>query len=119
MAQQNKNNEKGKSATAAPMLVATTAPNAAVAAALAEHLVGKRLAACVSILPACLSIYRWAGKIARDEEVLLLIKTTRASEATAAIKTQHPYEVPEVICFAIDSGLPAYLNWMREECAPQ
>jgi len=27
----------------------------------------------------------------------------------------HSYEVPEVMCFRIDAGNPAYLQWIHDE----
>ena len=47
-------------------------------------LVDARLAACVNIIPGMTSIYRWEGKIARDSEAVMVIKTRR-SLAEAAI----------------------------------
>jgi periplasmic divalent cation tolerance protein len=47
--------------------------------------------------------------------VLLLIKTTerRLAELMAQVKTQHPYDVPEVIAHPIVAGLENYLEWVR------
>ncbi len=96
-------------------LALCTCPDQATAEALAESLVDQGLAACVNILPGVLSVYRWEGSLARDNEVLLLIKTTeqRLAELTAQIKTQHPYDVPEVIAHPIVAGLDNYLEWVR------
>jgi len=38
----------------------------------------ERLAACVQLLPQVESLYRWQGQIEQAEEILLLIKTTKA-----------------------------------------
>lgn len=43
-------------------VVYITASSLAEARQLADTLVGERLAACVSILPAVHSVYRWQGK---------------------------------------------------------
>lgn len=92
-----------------------TCPNQATAEALAEAVVSEGLAACVNILPGVLSVYRWEGTITRDEEVLLLIKTTERCLAalTAQIEKQHPYDVPEVIAHPIVAGHHPYLEWVR------
>jgi len=70
-------------------------------------------------LPGVVSTYRWQGAVQRDEEVLLLIKSTR--ERYAALRDRivalHPYELPEVIAVDIALGLPAYLDWITAETA--
>jgi periplasmic divalent cation tolerance protein len=43
------------------LLVLTNLPDRPAAEDLARELVEARLAACVNILPACHSIYRWQG----------------------------------------------------------
>jgi periplasmic divalent cation tolerance protein len=42
---------------------------------LASSLVDSQLAACVNILPGITSVYRWEGKVNKDSELLLIIKT--------------------------------------------
>jgi len=85
-------------------------------------LVERRLAACVNILPAVTSCYRWQGSIETAAESLLLIKTDAAhyGELERAVREHHPYELPEVIMVPIERGLPPYLQWVTEclESAP-
>ena len=97
-----------------------TAPDAASAKRVASALVEERLAACVNLLPAVTSIFRWEGKVQREAEVLLIIKTRRASfDAVAArVKALHPYTVPELIALPIDAGTPDYLAWLTENTTP-
>lgn len=99
------------------LLIFTNLPDEASAATLAEHLVEHRLAACVNQLAPCHSVYRWQGQVETATEVPLLIKTTRAQYAAleAAVIKMHPYAVPELIAVPVEAGLPAYLNWVREE----
>lgn len=97
------------------LLVITTCPDAACAEALADHLVGEHLAACVNQLPGIRSTYEWQGKVNRDQEVLLLIKT-RADcwdRLEAAVRSRHPYQVPELIALPIVRGSGDYLNWIN------
>jgi periplasmic divalent cation tolerance protein len=102
------------------LLVLTNLPDAAAARTLADHLVGRRLAACVSILAPCRSVYRWQGAVEDAEEVPLLIKTTAAryAELEAAIRAGHPYELPEIVAVPIAHGLPGYLAWVAAETTP-
>jgi periplasmic divalent cation tolerance protein len=99
------------------LLVLTNAPSADSARHIARSLVDARLAACVNILPACQSVYRWQGAVEEAAEVPVLIKTTAAHYAAveAAIRLAHPYELPEIIAVPVERGLPGYLSWVATE----
>ena len=99
------------------LLVLTTLPDRIQAENLAVSLVEARHAACVTVLPGARSIYRWQGVIESAEEVMLLIKTPGEAYPAleAAIRTAHPYEVPEILAFQAARGLPAYLAWVHAE----
>jgi periplasmic divalent cation tolerance protein len=102
-----------------PLLVLTNLPDRAAAEKLADALVGERVAACVNILAPCRSVYRWKDAVQHDEEHPVLIKTTeeRYAALEAAIRSHHPYELPEVIALPIERGLAAYLEWIAAETA--
>jgi periplasmic divalent cation tolerance protein len=91
-----------------------TAPNAEEAGRLAERLVEARLAACVQILPQMESIYRWQGKIERENEVLLIAKTltSKFGELEREVRALHSYETPEIVAFPLTAGSSAYLEWL-------
>lgn len=97
-------------------VVLVTVPNAATATKIADALVEEQFAACVNTLPGVMSTYRWQGKVQREEELLLIIKTTH--EKLIALQERviqlHPYEVPEVIALNIADGHAAYLNWITD-----
>ena len=99
------------------IVVFCTCPDETAAERIAGTLVEERLAACVNRIAGVASTYRWQGKICRDSEQLLLIKTTR--ERFAALRERilalHPYELPEVIAVDIASGWAAYLDWIDVE----
>ena len=101
------------------LIVLTTLPDADAAEALAAQLVERRLVACVNVLAPCRSVYRWQGRIEGAEEVPLLMKTSAARYAAleAAIRTHHPYELPEIVAVPVLRGLPAYLDWIAAETA--
>jgi periplasmic divalent cation tolerance protein len=99
------------------LIVMTNLPNLSVAESIATTLVEAKLAACVNVLPAVQSIYRWQGKVERASEVTLFIKTTDRHYAAleSAIRAAHPYDVPEVIALPVTAGFPAYLQWVIAE----
>jgi len=108
-------------AEAAPVrVVLVTAPDAEVAARLARALVEERLAACVNLVPGVRSIYRWAGAVQEEQEILLVIKTRedRVAALSRRVHELHPYEVPELIAMGVFGGSERYLAWLREEAAP-
>jgi periplasmic divalent cation tolerance protein len=102
------------------VLVLTTLPMEGDAEKFASLLVEQRLAACVSILPAMRSVYRWQGAVERADERQLLIKTasTRVADLEARIRELHPYDVPEFVVIPISSGSPAYLSWLSASTQP-
>ena len=81
---------------------------------IAEVLVERRLAACVNVLPGVKSFYRWEGKTVRDDEWLMVMKTTARGfdGLKEALLELHPYEVPEVVALSIDRGHGPYLDWI-------
>ncbi len=99
------------------MIVITNAPDRDVALKIARALIERKLAACVNILAECTSVYRWHGRLETATEVPLLIKTRAAiyAELEAAIKSLHPYELPEIIAVPIKGGLPEYLEWVSAQ----
>lgn len=99
------------------LLVITNLPDQDSARRMAEMLVAGRLAACVNVLAPCTSIYRWQGRIESTQEIPLLIKTPAScyGKVEAAIRQQHPYELPEIIAVPISAGLPEYLAWAAAE----
>lgn len=95
-------------------LVMTTCRNRETADSLAEALVDRRLAACVNVLPGVSSTYRWMGRIERDDEVFLMIKTAKTELAAieTTIKSVSGYELPELIAVEITDGASNYLSWV-------
>jgi len=97
-------------------VVLTTADTQALAEKLGVKLVESRLAACVQEFPIS-SRYRWEGGVQCDSEILLLIKTACAStdKVIDLIKTEHTYDVPEIIVLPVTGGLSAYIEWVNAE----
>ncbi len=87
---------------------------------IAEILIREKLAACVNILPAK-SVYIWEDKLCRDEESLLIIKSTSAvySKLEAKVKQIHPYDLPEIVVIKAEAVQDDYLRWVHEQIKKQ
>jgi periplasmic divalent cation tolerance protein len=98
------------------VIVLTTLPADADGGQFGRTLVEERLAACVNLLPAMESVFRWEGRVEQDAERQVIIKTARERVAALwdRIRELHPYEVPEFVVLAISDGSDAYLRWLGE-----
>jgi periplasmic divalent cation tolerance protein len=101
------------------LLALSTFPDAETARRISNQLVSERFAACANILPGVESIYRWEGKIETANETLAFFKLSedRQTAFQEKLRSVHPYEVPEIVCFKIDGGLADYLRWVGQCCA--
>jgi periplasmic divalent cation tolerance protein len=99
------------------IIVFTNLPDRDSALALAKHLVEERFAACVNVLDGCTSVFRWQSTLQTEREVPVIIKTRRDRFAALqeAIRTRHPYEVPEIVAVPVTDGLAEYLYWISTE----
>jgi periplasmic divalent cation tolerance protein len=102
-----------------PCVVLVTAPDEAVAHKLARHLLERKLAACVNVIPGMVSLFWWQGKIDQQAEVLLVIKTLqeKLNPLIDAVKDEHPYDTPEIIALPLAGGADDYLKWLRDSVA--
>ena len=100
-------------------IILTTCGDKQQATHIAEVLVGEGLAACVNILPAVRSVYRWQDAVQSDDEVLLIIKSARTqySQIERRIGELHSYELPEIVAVPIVTGSSKYLQWLNEQVA--
>ena len=98
-----------------PIAVFIPAPNKEEATSLADMLVERRLAACVQILPAMESVYRWQGRIERQREVLLIAKTFTAkfAELEREVRAAHSYETPEIVAVPLTAVSEPYRQWLN------
>jgi periplasmic divalent cation tolerance protein len=116
-------NGGGKHAMEQPdvVIVLTTWPAEGHAVQMAETLVEERLAACVNVLPAMESVYRWQDEVERAAERQVVIKTTRRvlDALRERMRTLHPYDVPEFLVVPITGGGEAYLRWVGQCTGPK
>lgn len=100
-----------------PKLIYVTASNRAEAEKIAEAVVTERLAACANILDGITSIFHWEGKLCRENEAVLILKTVeeKTDALTVRIKELHSYECPCIVILPIEGGNPAFLEWIASE----
>ena len=96
------------------LIVLTTTPNIVEAETLAEKIIESKLAACVQILPPMTSVYVWEGKVQKETEHLLLIKTLdeKYDELAAFITANHRYEIAEIVAIDVQNVSAPYLKWL-------
>lgn len=100
-------------------IVLVTAPDLRTARRLARAALTTRLIACANLVPKLESHYRWQGKLERNVEVLLVLKTTptRLAALEQLIVARHPYDTPEFVVLNLAGGAKKYLAWLAECCA--
>lgn len=99
------------------LVILCTFPNSEQARQIGTVLVETQLAACVNLVPAVESIYRWQGKVEKATEVLAVFKTTAAAFPVFQQKLAelHPYEVPEIIALSPEKIAAPYRDWVCAE----
>lgn len=98
------------------LLMISTAGSEKEARKVARILVEERLAACANVIPGVRSFFYWKGRLCREKEALILVKTVnnQAKRIIDKIKEIHSYEVPEIIFFRVDKGEKNYLKWVEK-----
>lgn len=98
-------------------VVTATCPDRETALRIADDLVARHLAACAQVGGPITSLYRWEGRVERDDEWVLTVKTATAAldAVVGAIVEAHPYDVPEVLVTVVHGGHRAYLEWVGEQ----
>ena len=99
------------------IVVFTTLAGTEEAISLVRALLDRRLIACGTILPGARSLYRWEGKLADEQEVVVLLKTraARMDLLQQAFNELHPYKVPELLALPVTAGNEKYLEWINGE----
>lgn len=98
------------------LLCFVTCANAAEARKIAKALLGKGLVACANILPKIESHYRWKGKLCKDNEALLILKTRKAlqQKLSGEIRKLHSYELPSIEFVSARAGKEVE-DWIKKE----
>jgi periplasmic divalent cation tolerance protein len=98
------------------IIIYCTCPDIGTADRISSQIIRQHMAACVSQVKEVTSLYEWNGKIEKQNEVLLIIKTTleRFNAIQKLVLEEHPYELPELIAVPVTTGLPDYLDWISQ-----
>lgn len=87
---------------------------------IGKHLLKKRLAACVNIIPSIQSFSLWPphkGTIEHANESILLCKTLedRWEDIEREVKKIHSYQNPAIFAIPVAHASDNYLNWLEGE----
>jgi len=99
------------------VVVLITAGSQEEASRIADALVTELLAACVNVLPGVTSVFRWEEEVQREEEWLLVAKSTRdvLEDLVRCVRALHSYDLPEIVALPVVGGSEAYLRWVAGE----
>ena len=97
------------------LVVLVTASSQEEALLIGRHVVEKKLAACVTVVPKVTSIFEWEGTVCEEHEWLLVMKSDADvyDALEAEVKALHGYEVPEILALSVAKGSGEYLAWVK------
>jgi periplasmic divalent cation tolerance protein len=95
------------------IIIFTTTSDEKSAQEIADCLLEKNLASCISFAPV-FSSYKWQGRVCKESEIELQIKTKSKNykKIEKTIKSLHAYETPQIIAVKIARGSSDYLGWI-------
>jgi uncharacterized protein involved in tolerance to divalent cations len=95
------------------VMIFVTAPNRKVAEKISSILLKTKLIACANFYPVR-SVYWWKKKIHKDSEFAMFLKTLpkKKQKVFAEIKKIHPYKLPDLTAFKVDSTKEVEL-WIK------
>jgi periplasmic divalent cation tolerance protein len=96
-------------------LVYATTNDEKEAERIGKALLKEGLAACVNTCP-IKSLYKWKGKVCKENETAMLIKTKAGlvDKVIERVKALHSYEVPCIVSLPIEKGYAKFLKWIDE-----
>jgi len=98
-------------------LVYVTCSSDEEAMSIGEDMVERRYAACVNILPGMTSLYEWNNQFCREQEHVLLLKTTtlKVPDMMVEIKRLHSAQKPAIFALPMTEGDQDFFAWMRKQ----
>ena len=103
------------------VVIYCTVLNKKIANDIVNVLMRHKLVACVSMIENVKSVFSWDGKVCKEKEILLMMKTRREhyGKVKIVIEDIHPYCVPEIIALPIVDCSEDYLKWLVKETEQQ
>ncbi len=82
---------------------------------LADKAVSNRWAACANLSGPVESTYEWDGKMCREQEWVLRLKTLeqKADEVSRFLEEIHPYDTPCILKMGVEAN-PAFAKWVHD-----
>ena len=84
-----------------------------------SSLLNERLIACANQMAPSTSIYEWQGEVCRDQECIVILKTTRALVKVVFDRycALHPYDEPCFLVLNIDQKASAksFIHWINTQ----
>lgn len=101
-------------------LLYVTASSIEEAQKISETLLSEKLIACANIFPNMISIYNWENKLEKNEEVVVILKSSISlvPQIEERIKILHSYKVPCVISINPNSVSKEYKSWLLDALKP-
>lgn len=100
-----------------PIVVTTSFEDKQQAEKLSEILLKERLIACGQIAGPVTSSYWWKGTLTTSTEFILSMKSTAElyDQLEKTIRSNHPYDVPEIVAVPVTHISDDYWAWMQQE----
>ncbi|MBI3623619.1 divalent-cation tolerance protein CutA [Candidatus Pacearchaeota archaeon] len=97
------------------IVVYITHKNMKEAKKVVDHLLNKKLIACVNYFP-IESAFWWKGSIAKSKEIVSLVKTRKENwnKIKTEVKKIHPYNTPCIMKFDVEANKD-YEKWINDE----
>ena len=98
-------------------LIYITSGSVKEAKKISQILIEKNLAACVNLIENMTAIYKWRGKIAEENEVVIIVKTRKilVPNLIEAVSKIHSNECACILQLPIQGGSDEFLNWIEKE----
>lgn len=98
-------------------LIRSTFPGKDEAISVAQTLLEEHLVACVNIDEQTTAMFRWENMIQREQEVVLLAKTTKlnVNQTISRIKMLHSYQIPSILAWPAPAAEDTFLGWVKAE----
>ena len=99
------------------LMVYMTCGSGGEAERIVEALLERKLVACANILAPHTALYRWNGKVEKDQETGVIVKTGVAlfEQVEEVICQMHSYECPCIVAWPVSQGHEPYMLWLAQE----